>query len=290
MKSSLLLLASAAAFQGNGTYVTLNNGLKMPAVSFGLQVVDDDTAKTQVTQAIGVGVRNIFASVLANCQNGVGDGIKASGIKREELFICGTVNDGQCSSGDDCYTQTKAACAQNLQDLSLDYVDMIMLDYPASDCDSIKGQWKAFQEMLDAKKTKSIAVSNFSPDQLDCLKGLTTPTLNQMPYSVGHGSDSVIADNTKRNVIVQAYSPLGSGSLTGDADCAKIGKQYNKSAAQVALKWILQHNATFSTNLGDSVQYMKEDIDLFDFTLSAADMKTLDAKQQQATVKTSFHH
>jgi len=255
-----------------------------------LQVVDDDTAKTQVVQALGVGVRNIFASVLAGCQTGAGEGIKASGVKREELFVCGSVNDGDCSSADDCYTQTKAACAQNLQDLSLDYVDMIMLDYPSSGCDNIKGQWKAFQEMLDAKKTKSIAVSNFSPDQLDCLKGLTTPTVNQMPYSVGHGSDSVVADNTKRNVIVQAYSPLGSGSLVGDADCAKIGKQYKKSAAQVALKWILQQNATFSTNLGDSVQYMKEDIALFDFTLSAADMKILDAKQQQTAAKSTFFH
>jgi len=253
----------------------------MPVVSFGLQVVDDDTAKTQVTEALQNGVRNIFASVLAGNQNGAGEGIKASGVARSELFICGTVNDGDCSGLDDCYQQTKSSAAQNLQDLSLDYLDMIMLDYPSGDCDSINGQWKAFEEMYAAKKTKSIAVSNFSPDQLDCIlknSNATVPVLNQMPYSVGHGSDTVVADNAQRNVIVQAYSPLGSGSLAGDADCAAIGKKYGKSAAQVALKWILQHKATFSCNLGDSVQYMKEDIDLFDFTLSDADMKLLDAK------------
>merc|ERR1740138_1858344 len=270
-----LLCVSAVAASASDDFVTLNNGLKMPVASFGLQVVDDDTAKTQVVQALGVGVRNLFASVLADNQPGVGEGIKAAGVKRSDLFVCGSANTGDCSSADECDT--------NLKDLQLDYVDMIMLDYPSSSCDNIKGQWKAFEEMLAAKKTKSVAVSNFSPDQLDCLvgKNSTTPTLNQMPYSVGHGTDTVVADNAKRNIIVQAYSPLGSGSLVSDTDCAAIGKKYKKSAAQVALKWILQHNATFSTNC-DQKNYMQEDIELFDFTLSAADMKTLDAKSVAA--------
>jgi diketogulonate reductase-like aldo/keto reductase len=263
--------------------VTLNNGLKMPIVSFGLQVVDDDTATTQVEQYLSVGGRNIFTSVLAGNQAGVGKGIKAStSVARKDLFICGSVNSGSCSSADDCYTSTKSACADNLNALGLDYVDMIMLDYPSSGCDNIVGQWRAFEEMLASKKTLSIAVSNFSPDQLDCIvsnKTATVPSLNQMPYSVGSGASSVVADNAKRGgIIIQAYSPLGSGGLANDPDCTKIGKQYNKSSAQVALKWIAQTNATFSTNCGDSKDYMQEDLDIFDFHLSDADMKVLDAK------------
>jgi 2,5-diketo-D-gluconate reductase A len=283
--TSAILLASlavsATADAGFNKTITLNNGLQMPAVSFGLQVVDDDTAKQQVQDALGVGVRNLFASVLANCQTGVGEGIKASGVARADLFVCGSVNNAGCGSEADCYTSTKQACSDNLQALGLDYVDMIMLDYPAYSCDGIKGQWRAFEEMYAANDTKSVAVSNFSPDQLDCIVGnasASVPTLNQMPYSLGHAGDSVVDDDKKRNVIVQAYSPLGGGGAAQDADCVAIGKKYSKSGAQVALKWILQHDAVFSTNLGFEKQFMQEDIALFDFTLSDADMATLDAK------------
>jgi diketogulonate reductase-like aldo/keto reductase len=156
-----------------------------------------------------------------------------------------------------------------------------MLDYPAGDCPSIVGQWAAFEEMLAANKTRSIAVSNFSPTQLDCIlanKTATVPAVNQLPYSVGHGGDSSVSDDAKRGgTIVQAYSPLDSGSLASDPDCASIGKKHGKSAAQVALKWILQRNATFSTQT-DSKQYFQEDIDLFDFELTTAEMAKLNAK------------
>jgi len=277
------LLLAAVALAADSPTVTLNNGLKMPVASFGLQVVDDDTAQQQTQQWITVGGRNIFTSVLAGNQAGVGKGIKAStSVPRKDLFICGSVNSGSCSSANDCYTSTKQACADNLDTLGLDYLDMIMLDYPSSSCENIVGQWMAFEEMLGSKTTLSIAVSNFSPDQLDCIianKTSTVPALNQMSYSVGHGSDTTVADDAKRGgIIVQAYSPLGSGGLADDADCTKIGKQYNKSSAQVALKWIAQRNATFSTNCGDQKQYMQEDLDIFDFHLSAADMQVLNAK------------
>ena len=102
-----------------------------------------------------------------------------------------------------------------------------------------------------------------------------------MPYSVGHGSDTVVADNAARGgIVVQAYSPLGGGSLATDSDCTTIGAAHGKSAAQVALKWILQTNATFSCNPGSSVfgSYFKPDLALFDFTLTTAEMATLNAK------------
>merc|ERR1712151_1209087 len=112
--------------------------------------------------------------------------------------------------------------------------------------------------------------SNFSPEQMQCIssnKTATVPAVNQMPYSVGHGSDSVISDNAKDKIVVQAYSPLGSGELAHDNDCAKIGKSYGKSSAQVALKWILQRNVTIATQ-STSLQHLKDDLDIFDFKLS----------------------
>jgi diketogulonate reductase-like aldo/keto reductase len=107
-------------------------------------------------------VRNFFSSVLANNQKGFGVAIKAwlgasaaEKNTRESLFICGSVNTGNsCSGAADCKTQTAAGCTSNLQDTALEYLDMIMLDYPAGDCDSIVGQWEAFEDMLKAGKVR----------------------------------------------------------------------------------------------------------------------------------------
>lgn len=288
---ALLLLVTAAAADtsirlNNGlafptnTSIRLNNGLAFPAVSFGLQVYDNPTASKLTTVALKAGIRNFFASVLAQNQKGFGQAIAATDVPRQDIFICGSANTASCSGFDDCYAQTKAACVQNLQSMKLAYLDMIMLDYPGSDCPSIQGQWKAFEEMYHNHTTKSIAVSNFSPQQLKCLpSNSTTPALNQLPYSIGHGSDTSVSDNKALgDIVVQAYSPLGSGSILLDPDCVRIGKEHNKSSAQVALRWIIQRNATFTTS-ASSREHFQQDLDIFDFELTAEDMKTLNAKK-----------
>ena len=162
-------------------------------------------------------------------------------------------------------------------------LDMVMLDYPASDCPSISGQWAAFQDFLAAGKTKSIAVSNFSPEQLDCIVKnktgtKTIPAVNQMSFSVGSGADTVVADDKARGgVLVQAYSPLRGGALANDPDCAAIGKTHNKTAAQVAFRWIVQRGATF-TSSASTVEYFQQDLDIFDFSLTDSEMKQLNSK------------
>lgn len=155
------------------------------------------------------------------------------------------------------------------------------------DCASIQGQWSAFQEMHSQGLTKTLSVSNFSPSQLDCLlvdmksKNLLTvaPVVNQLPYSVAYHPGQSIKENSNRGVLVQAWAPLG-GSLGGRFDsnvknvCAKIGKSYKKSYAQVALRWIVQSGGSFTTQ-SKNVDHFKEDLDIFDFELSENDMRTL---------------
>ncbi len=281
---ALAALATASAAAASPTAATLNDGLQFPKVSFGLQVYDDATAQQYTSLALKAGVTNFFASVLAGNQKGFGAALAASDVPRDNLFVCGSANTASCSGSDDCYQQTVAACHTNLADLGAaggleGFLDMIMLDYPAGDCDSIRGQWRAFEEMLANKTTKSIAVSNFSPQQLACLPANgTTPAVNQLPYSVGHGADTSVADNAKAGgIIVQAYSPLGSGGVLSDPDCVSIGKAHNKSSAQVALRWILQRNATFTTS-SSSLAHFQDDLAIFDFKLSAQEMATLNAK------------
>lgn len=266
---------------GDPTFVKLNNGLHFPYVSFGLQVYGDDTAETLTTLALEAGFRNFFASVLAGNQQGFAKAIAnySSIVPRKDIFICGTVNDAGCSGFADCKAQTAASCSQNLVDLGLDYLDMIMLDYPAGSCDSILGQWAAFEDMLKQNLTRSLGVSNFNTADLDCVinsKG-TVPALNQMQYSVGHGSDPLVADNGARGVFIQAYSPLNGGGLVSDPDCVDIGKAHNKTSVQVALRWIVQHNATFATSV-DTLEHFQQDINIFDFELTPVEMKRLDAK------------
>eukprot|EP00933_Yihiella_yeosuensis_P027695 TRINITY_DN2158_c2_g2_i1.p1 TRINITY_DN2158_c2_g2~~TRINITY_DN2158_c2_g2_i1.p1 ORF type:complete len:297 (-),score=54.41 TRINITY_DN2158_c2_g2_i1:73-963(-) len=263
--------------------VKLNNGVDMPVIAFAAQVWHSDVCKSATTSALEAGFRFVWSSILvgADCQKSQGEAISASGIPRTELFLAGTVNTKGCSGLDSCYQRTKADAAEQFKSLKADTLDMLMLDYPASEkCDDIQGQWKAFEELYAAKLVRAISVSNFSPKQLECItsnKTATVPAVNQMPYSVGHGSDTVVSDNAKYGIVVQAYSPLGSGNLAHDPDCVKIGKAYGKSSAQVAFRWILQHKVTIATQ-STSVQHLKEDLDIFDFKLSDSDMKVLDSR------------
>merc|ERR1719264_670157 len=155
-----------------------------------------------------------------------------------------------------------------------------MLDYPSSaGCAAISGQWRAFEEAYSMKLARTIAVSNFGPDQLKCVFTNTSgirPTVNQLQYSVGHGEDTSVSDNAKLGVVVQAYSPLGNGELAHDKLCTQIGSMHNKTSAQVALKWILQRNATVATQ-STKPRHLVEDLDLFDFTLSPDEMSQLNS-------------
>mmetsp|Transcript_5310 Transcript_5310/g.11132 ORF Transcript_5310/g.11132 Transcript_5310/m.11132 type:complete len:177 (+) Transcript_5310:787-1317(+) len=167
---------------------------------------------------------------------------------------------------------------------NIDYLDQIMLDYPGPDCDSIRGQWSAFEEMHAQKLTKSISVSNFSAKQLDCVleKATVKPVVNQLPYSVAYHPGNVIPENNDRGLLVQAWAPLG-GSLGGRFDnkikkvCGQIGKKHGgKSYAQVALRWIVQNGGSFTTQ-SKNKDHFSEDLNIFDFELTDDEMQTLNS-------------
>lgn len=262
---------------------TLSDGTKFPLASFGLQVYGDDTAYKLTLTALEVGYRNFFASVLAGNQKGFARAVKDSGIPREDLYICGSVVSNQAVGFDSAKKDTTKGWKKNMQCFAagnIDYLDQIMLDYPGRDCASIQGQWASFEEMHKQGLTKTLSVSNFKPAQLDCLleKATVKPLVNQLPYSVAYHPDSV-AENTKRGVLVQAWAPLG-GSIGGrfsssmKGTCTQIGQKYNKSFAQVALRWIVQTGASFTTQ-SQSKSHFTEDLNIFDFELTLEEMETL---------------
>lgn len=259
--------------------VKLNNGVEMPVLAFAAEVWDPTTCKTATAKALDAGFRFVWSSTLVgdDCQKAQQEAIKESQLQRNELFIAGTVNDPKCSGFEGCYAQTKVGAEKQFTLLAEKQLDMLMLDYPAdANCDSIRGQWRALEEVYAAKRVRSIAVSNFNLQQLHCLKATnsTTPAVNQMRFAVGHGKDPVVQEDHDLGVAVQAYSPLAKGKLAKDPLCSKIGEAHGKSAVQVALKWILQRGVAIATQ-STSLDHLKSDLQLFDFELSDAEMKQL---------------
>lgn len=281
VRGALVLGAVAARASDEVPSVTLNNGVDMPVMAFAAQVWPDDTCTTATNAALDAGFRFVWSSVLIgeSCQRAQGAAMKASKVSREDLFVSGTVDSSGCQSLDACYEETKSSAAEQYDFLGLDSLDMLMLDYPArASCDAIRGQWQAFEELYAAKKVSTIAVSNFSPDQLKCITNnasATVPSVNMLSFSVGiEGAADIVANNTKLGVVVQAYSPLGTGALVDDPQLVAIGKAHGKSAVQVALKWVLQSNVTVATQSTNS-QHLADDLDLFDFKLSDDEMAQL---------------
>jgi len=263
---------------------TLSDGTKFPLCSFGLQIYDNDTAFRLTKTALNVGYRNFFASVLAGNQRGFAKAVKDSTVDRKDIFICGSVVSNRVQGFNAAYKATTSGWKRNLEEFAagdIDTLDQIMLDYPGPDEASIQGQWKAFEDMHEQGLVKTLSVSNFSPAQLDAVLKVAKikPVVNQLPYSVAYHPGKSIEENNKRGILVQAWAPLGkslggrfSSSLKGK--CAEVGRPYNKSWAQVALRWILQTGGCFSTQ-SQKREHFVEDLDIFDFQLSEQDMQTI---------------
>mmetsp|Transcript_7961 Transcript_7961/g.16285 ORF Transcript_7961/g.16285 Transcript_7961/m.16285 type:complete len:334 (+) Transcript_7961:92-1093(+) len=282
--SSLIYPQSAMADEltVSSNAITLNSQNKkaFPLASFGLQIYNDDTAYKLTLTALEVGYRNFFASVLAGNQKGFARAIKDSGIPRDELYICGSVLSNRVNGEEAAYKKTAQGCLENMQAFSagkIDKLDMIMLDYPGPNDESVRGQWKAFEEMKTNKLVDDLAVSNFSPAQLDAIlvnPSATKPTVNQLPFSVAFHPRDILEYNAKRGVHVQSWSPLSRVLGRYGTDLASIGKNYGKSAAQVGLRWIVQSGASFCTQ-SKSKSHFEEDLKVFDFELTSEEMKRI---------------
>eukprot|EP00401_Gymnodinium_catenatum_P066939 CAMPEP_0117500510 /NCGR_PEP_ID=MMETSP0784-20121206/22812_1 /TAXON_ID=39447 /ORGANISM="" /LENGTH=355 /DNA_ID=CAMNT_0005295719 /DNA_START=321 /DNA_END=1388 /DNA_ORIENTATION=- len=273
--------------KAGGEAIVLNNGMVFPKASFGLQAYGfggDAKGRDLTKKAVKVGYRNFFASTEAHNQQGFAMGIMDSGVARKDVFICGSVNTRRSNGFDRAYQDTKKGCEENLRAMAvggITYLDMIMLDYPASDCDSIRGQWRAFQEMLDSGQTKSIAVSNFGLTQLDCIMKdptLSVPVVNQLRFNLDAYSPFdtklIIDEMRKRGIVVQAWSPLRVSSSKKLTVAKEIGQRYGKSAAQVLLRWVVDVGATYTTQ-SSRADHLAENIDIFDFHLTPDDLERL---------------
>jgi 2,5-diketo-D-gluconate reductase A len=250
--------------------VVLNNGVKMPILGFGTLYLRDEPGAKCVADAISLGYRLIDTATIYNNEEAVGKGIRLSGINREELFVTSKV-----WVDDSGYENTKKAFQTSLDKLGLDYLDLYLIHRPRGD---LKGTWKAMEELYKENRIKAIGVSNFEPDQLkELISGSEVrPTVNQIEAHAFFQQPEDLKFLKQSNIQMEAWSPFAQGrnGLFTNQVLAKIGEKYNKTNAQVSLRWHYQRGIVAIPRTSQKA-HMAENLNIFDFALSESDMRTI---------------
>lgn len=257
--------------------MTLHNGVQMPLEGFGVfQVPDPAVCKQTVLDAIRTGYRLIDTAALYMNEEAVGDAIREAIetglVKREELFITTKL---WCS--DASYEGAKKAFAVSMRKLGLYYLDMYMIHQPYGD---IYGAWKAMTELYREGKIRALGVANFYPGKFTEFAELVDvkPMVNQIELHPFYAQDDAIANMKEYGCLPQAWGPLAEGrhGIFTHPVLTEIGAKYGKSAAQIALKWNAQRGVSIIPK-SVHVEQMRENIDLYDFTLTDEDMQAVAA-------------
>lgn len=253
--------------------ITLNNGVEMPILGFGVfQIPDAKECEQAVVNAIESGYRLIDTAASYANEEAVGNAIKKSGVPREELFI--TTKLWVQDAG---YENTLKAFEKSLNKLQLDYLDLYLIHQPYGD---VFGSWRAMQELYKAGKIKAIGVANFHPDRVMDLIANSgfTPAINQIETHPFHQQIETQKFLQENNVQIQSWGPFAEGknNIFQNEVLTGIGKKYNKTAAQVILRSLTQRGVIV---IPKSVrkERMEENFNIFDFELSTEDMKNIES-------------
>jgi diketogulonate reductase-like aldo/keto reductase len=260
--------------------VVLNNGVEMPILGFGVfQVPDPAECEQAVVDAIDTGYRLIDTAASYMNEGAVGKAIKRSGIAREDLFI--TTKLWVSDAG---YENTIIAFQKSLELLQLEYLDLYLIHQPYGD---VYGSWRAMQELYQQGKVRAIGVSNFHPDRVMDLIANTgfTPAVNQVETHPFHQQTENQKFLQENNIQIESWGPFAEGKndIFKNGILSAIAATYNKSVAQVILKWLTQRGVVA---IPKSVrkERMAENIDIFDFMLSQQDMDAIQALDTNASL------
>lgn len=252
-------------------FVKLNNGLDMPILGFGVYQIPKDETKRCVLDALSVGYRAIDTAQSYFNEQEVGEAIKESGISREEIFITSKVwidNYG--------YDNCRKSVLASLDKMGLEYLDLMLLHQPFSD---YYGAYRALEDLYKEGKLKAIGVSNFSLDRLAdlCLfEREIIPAVNQVETNPIHAQFAAQTNMQKYGVQMQAWAPFGEGrnNMFQHETLVAIGKNHNKSSAQVILRWLIQRGVMIACK-STHRQRMEENLNVFDFELSEEEMNEI---------------
>jgi 2,5-diketo-D-gluconate reductase A len=260
--------------------VKLNNGVEMPILGFGVfQVTDQEECERSVLDAIQTGYRLIDTAAIYLNEEAVGRAIKKSGVPREDFFITTKV-----WVQDAGYENTKKAFERSLERLQLDYLDLYLIHQPYGD---VHGSWRAMEELYNEGRIKAIGISNFHPDRVIDLiiHNKVVPAVNQIethPFTQQIETQQFLQEN---NVQIESWGPFAEGKndLFTNELLASIGKKYNKTVAQVVLRWLTQRGVVA---IPKSVrkERMEENFNSLDFQLSPEDMAAIATLDQKASL------
>ncbi|MDU0445630.1 aldo/keto reductase [Staphylococcus haemolyticus] len=253
----------------------IENDVEIPVLGFGVYQIPQEETKEAVENAIKVGYRHIDTAQSYQNETEVGEGIKASGIDRKELFITTKVWIENVN-----YQDTLKSVERSLQRLDMDYIDLVLIHQPYND---VYGSWKALEELKENGKIRVIGVSNFGVDRVVDL-GLhnkIAPQVNQIEINPFHQQEEHVTTLQKENVVVEAWAPFAEGrnNLFQNEILKEIGDKYNKSIAQVVLRWLIERDIVV---LAKSVnpERMAQNIDVFDFKLTDEDKSKIATLEQ----------
>ncbi|MEI7033573.1 aldo/keto reductase [Streptomyces pratensis] len=251
--------------------VTLNNGVVMPQLGFGVFQVPDEETAAAVAGALDAGYRSIDTAAVYGNEGGVGKALNASGLPREELFVTTKLwNDDQ---GKD---KALAAFDASLDKLGLDYIDLYLIHWPTPARDLYTETYKVLEEILASGRTRAIGVSNFRVPDLQRLLGNTgvTPAVNQIELHPALQQNELRAFHAEHGIATEAWSPLAQGAVLGDESIVRIAGAHGVSPAQVVLRWHLQSG---NIVIPESVtpERIRQNLDVFGFELSDAEMSAI---------------
>jgi len=259
-------------------FYVLSNGVKIPCIGFGTwQAPDGDIAVSSVKEAIACGYRHIDTAAGYGNEASVGAAIKKSGIPREELFIT-----TKLANEDRGYENTLNAFEDSMKKLGLEYLDLYLIHWPNPISfrdnwqEANADAWKAFEELYKANRIRSIGVSNFHHRHIEALMktGTIAPMVNQIRLCPGDTQPEVV-DYCKRNkIILEAYSPFGTGRIFEVPEIKVLAEKYNKSIAQICVRWSLQMGF-LPLPKSVTAPRIEENTKVFDFELDEQDVRAI---------------
>ena len=245
-----------------------HDGNSIPQIGLGVYKISDDEAATIVRSAIEVGYRLIDTASMYENEEGVGRGIRDSGVPRSEIFV--TTKFWMDDLG---FDKTKAALRTSLDLLGMDFVDLYMIHWPAPARGLYIESWRALEELQEEGFVTSIGMSNFHTDHLDDIFAMATkkPVINQIEIHPWLTQEKTTDYNRRHGLVTQAWSPLARGQILDQPDLVALSTKYDKSVAQIVIRWHIQRGfAVIPKSV--SPERMKANADVFDYSLSDEDM------------------
>jgi 2,5-diketo-D-gluconate reductase A len=248
--------------------ITFNDGNAIPQVGLGVWRTPENIAAPTVRAAITAGYRHVDTAAIYNNEDGVGEGIRSSGVDRGQVFLTTKLwNDAQG------FEPTLRAMDASLKRLGTDYVDLYLIHWPAPKRDRYVDSWKAFVRLKEEGKAKSIGVSNFGPEQLKRIIGETgvTPVLNQVELHPGFQQRALREVHEELGIKTESWSPLGQGQLLTNAVIGSVAAKHRRTPAQVVIRWHID-NGLIVIPKSVTPSRIEENFKVFDFTLDADDI------------------